>query len=168
MHRYTSSIKAFMIGIILIFSILALLFDSFKQPLIILVSVPFALIGVFSGFFIFWIPFSFPAMIGVIALIGIVVNDLIIMVECMNNHVRTGALVKDAAVLGMTERFRPIISTTLTTTAGLIPLGLSSPAWMPLCAAIIFGEALGTFIAIVIVPALFLLLTPERQVEKLA
>jgi multidrug efflux pump subunit AcrB len=158
-----SSGKALLIAFLLVFGVLALLFDSFKQPMIIMLSVPFALIGVFAGFFLAWIPVSFVAYIGIISLVGIAVNDAIVLIETMNIHRKNGFSVKEAAARGAGERLRPIISTTLTTTVGLTPLALSNPMWMPLCAAIIFGLLASTVICLFVIPCLYLLLTSERK-----
>ena len=164
-ETYGSTNKALGAGVFLVFAILVLLFDSYKQPFIIMLSVPFALIGTFGGFFLAWIPLSFPAMIGIIALIGIVVNDSIVMIETMNIHRNKGLSIPEAAARGGSERLRPIISTTITTIVGLVPLSFSSPMWMPLCNAIIFGLVASTIISLILVPSLFLLLTPTFQEE---
>ena len=100
-------------------------------------------------------------MIGIISLIGIAVNNAIVMVETMNHHLRHGATVKEAAAQGGAERLRPIVSTSITTTIGLIPLMLSDPMWEPLCAAIIFGLIASTIFSLLIIPPLYLLLTPK-------
>lgn len=157
--------KALMVAFVLVFSILALLFDSFRQPFIIMFSVPFALIGVFAGFFLAWIPMSFSAVIGIISLVGIAVNDAIVLIETMNNHRRNGLSVKEAAARGAGDRLRPILSTTITTTVGLTPLALSDPLWMPLCNAIIFGLIASTLICLFVIPCLYLLLTPDREAQ---
>jgi len=152
---------ALLMAVFLVFAVLALLFVSFRQPLIILASIPMALIGTLLGFFLADIPFSFPAMVGVIALIGIVVNDAIVMVETMNERLGEGLSVKDAAARGAADRLRPIVSTTLTTVGGMIPLAISSPMWMPIAMAITFGLLGATLVAFMVIPALFALVTPE-------
>jgi multidrug efflux pump subunit AcrB len=162
-ETFGSSGKAMVIAFLLVFGILALLFDSFRQPMIIMFSVPFALIGVFVGFFLAWVPMSFVAFIGIISLVGIAVNDAIVLIETMNIHRRNGLPVKEAAARGAGDRLRPIISTTLTTTVGLTPLALSNPMWMPLCAAIIFGLLASTLICLFVIPCLYLLLTSEQK-----
>jgi len=154
---YRNMFNAFILALLLVYSILALLFDSLVQPGIILFTVVCGLIGVFGGFFLFDIPFSFSAAIGMVALVGIVVNDAIIMVETMNNHIRAGKPVKEAALSGAADRLRPIVSTTVTNFAGLMPLALSDPGWSPLCLAIIFGEVTATLGALVCMPAIFIL-----------
>ena len=100
-ETYGSAGKMFFVAIFLVFALLALQFGSFIQPFIIMLSLPFAMIGTFGGFFLAWIPFSFPAMIGIISLVGIVVNDAIVMIETMNRHLRSGLSVREAAARGV-------------------------------------------------------------------
>jgi multidrug efflux pump subunit AcrB len=162
-ETYSKSGIALVIAVFLVFGTLSLLFDSFKQPFIIMFSVPFGLIGTFFGFFLAGIPISFPAMIGIISLVGITVNDAIVMIETMNIRRESGLPVKDAAARGAADRLRPILSTSITTIVGLIPLALSSPGWMPLCNAIIFGLIASTLVSLFIIPCFFVLLTPENK-----
>lgn len=163
---FSKSGIALLVAVCLVFSVLALLFDSFTQPFIIMLSVPLGLIGTFSGFYLAHIPISFPAMIGIISLVGIAVNDAIVMIETMNIHRKQGRTVQDAAARGAADRLRPILSTSITTIVGLIPLALSSPAWMPLCNAIIFGLIASTLVSLFVIPALFVLLTPETRRQE--
>lgn len=126
-------------------------------------SIHFAMIGTFGGFFLAWIPFSFPAMLGMIFLAKVVVNDTIVMIETMNAHRRSGLSVRESAARGSADRLRPTLSTTVTTVVGLIPLTLSKPMWMPLCNAIIFGLIAATLSSQLIVPCLYFLMTPEQK-----
>ncbi len=160
-ETYNKMGRVFIVAMVLVYAILALLFDSLVQPGIILFSVLCALVGVFGGFFLFDIPFSFSASIGIVALVGIVVNDSIIVIETMNNHRRAGKNLVKSALFGASDRLRPIVSTTITNFAGLMPLALSDPGWSPLCLAIIFGEVTGTIGALIFTPALFILVTPQ-------
>jgi multidrug efflux pump subunit AcrB len=97
----------------------------------------------------------------VIALVGIVVNDTIIMVETMNEHIANGLSVRDAASRGAADRLRPIVTTSITTIIGLVPLAISQEMWLPLSTTIIGGLFVVTFLALLIVPCLFLLFTTE-------
>ena len=157
--------KVFVLALFMVFAVLAILFGSFSQPLIIMCTVPFAMIGVFGGFFLAGISFSFLATIGIVSLVGIVVNNAIIIVETINRHVASGLSVTEAAARGAADRLRPIFGTTLTTTAGLVPLAISSPMWQPLCLAIIFGLLVSTGVSLVLVPALFVLFAC-RSIKK--
>ncbi len=95
--------------------------DSFRQPFIILLAIPLALIGTFGGFFLAWIPFSFTAFIGVIALVRIVVNDAIVMVDTMSSYQAERLSVRQATD-GVSDRLRPILTTSITTIIGPPPL----------------------------------------------
>ena len=151
------------VAIFLVFALLVLQFGSYTQPLIIMLTVPLALIGMFIGFFLLNIPFSFPAMIGVISLTGIVVNDAIFMVDRMNARREQGMDLRYAAAWGSCDRLRPILTTSATTIIGLLPLAFSEANWFPLCMAIIFGLMSSTLIAFLIVPGLYLQLTPNSK-----
>jgi len=159
---YSDMFVAFCGAIILVYAILALLFDSLLLPFIILSTVLFALVGVFFGFMLFGLPFSFSAAIGIVALVGIVVNDAIIVVETIRNHAKAGLSRYDAAKSGAADRLRPITSTTITNFAGLLPLALSDPGWAPICQAIIFGEITATVGAVILIPALYILLAKKE------
>ncbi len=163
-EAFGSAGSALIVALFLVFALLVLLFGSFSQPFIIVLTIPMGLIGTFSGFFLTGMPFSFLGMIGIISLIGIVVNDAIVMVETMNDHRRRGATIKEAAARGGADRLRPVLSTSLTTIIGLIPLGMSDPMWEPLCAAIIFGLIASTIFSLLIIPALYILLTREENI----
>ena len=126
-------------------------------------AVPLALIGVLTALIIGNVPVSFPALIGVIALIGIVVNNAIVMVDTINGHLAAGVEPNEAAARGSSDRLRPIIATTITTIVGLVPLALSDSFWMPLCLAVIAGLLASTVISLVVVPALYLVLTKRRE-----
>jgi len=158
-ETFASAGQMAVIAIFLVFAVLVIQFSSFTQPFIIMLAIPFALIGTFLGFFLLQIPISFPAVIGIIALTGIVVNDAIVMIETMNGYREQGELVREAAAKGVAARLRPILTTSITTITGLIPLALSDPVWFPLASAIGFGLVASTSIALVVIPCLYLLLT---------
>ena len=165
-ETFGSAGQALALAVFLVFAVLVLQLGSFRQPFIILLAIPFALIGTIGGFFLVGIPFSFSAFIGIIALVGIVVNDAIVMVDTMNSYQQEGMKVRKAAAQGVADRLRPVLTTSITTIIGLIPLALSDPTWMPLCSAIIFGLVAATLIALVVVPCLYLLLTPKTQAQN--
>ena len=162
-ETFGSAGQALGLAVFLVFAVLVLQLGSFRQPFIILLAIPFALIGTIGGFFLAAIPFSFSAFIGIIALVGIVVNDAIVMVDTMNSYQQEGMKVRQAAARGVADRLRPVLTTSVTTIIGLIPLALSDPTWMPLCSAIIFGLVAATLIALVVIPCLYLLLTPKTE-----
>ncbi|MGB3518492.1 MAG: efflux RND transporter permease subunit [Elainellaceae cyanobacterium] len=160
-ETFSSAGQMLVIAIFLVFAVLVLQFGSYTQPFIIMMTIPFALIGTFFGLFLLGESFSFPVAIGVIALTGIVVNDAIVMVETMNERRREGLDVRHSAARGASDRLRPILTTSITTVAGLLPLALSNAQWFPLCMAIVFGLVSATAIALLVVPGLYLQLTPD-------
>lgn len=158
-EAFGSAGQAMIVAMFMVFGLLVLLFGSFTQPFIIMLTIPMALTGTFSGFFILGIPFSFTAMIGIISLVGIVVNDAIVMVETMNTYLRNGHSITESAARGGADRLRPIVSTSVTTIIGLVPLMFSDAMWEPLCGAIIFGLMASTVFSLLVIPPLFKLLT---------
>ncbi len=164
-ETFASAGQMALVSLFLIFAVLVIQFSSFTQPFIIMLAIPFAFIGTFLGFFFFQIPISFPAVIGIIALTGIVVNDAIVMIETMNSYRAKGMNVRDAAARGAADRLRPILTTSITTIVGVIPLALSDPTWFPLASAIGFGLVASTLIALLVIPCLYLLLTPNKANE---
>ena len=159
----SNMLKIFALTFVLMFALLSLLFNSYRLPFIILFSVPCALIGTLGGFLAIGMTLSFPALVGIVSLLGIVVNVSIVMIETMREHIAAGRTIPEAAAHGAADRFRPILSTTLTTMAGLILLSMSSPMWQPLCYAIIFGLMAATVLSFVVVPALFFLMAPRPK-----
>ena len=132
-----SALVAALLGIL---GVLVLQFRSFSQPLIIIVAVPLAVIGSIPALLITGFTFSFSAFIGLTSLVGIVVNNSIILVDYANQLVKKGLSVFEAVVQASETRFSPIILTTLTTIGGLLPLTLTnSTMWSPMGWVIIGG-----------------------------
>ncbi len=162
-ESYSNMTTAMTLAIGSIFVLLALVFNNIRQPLIILLIVPLSLTGTFFGFFFTEIPISFVALMGVVSLAGIAVNDGIIIIETMNNYRKNGFSISESAARGSADRLRPVLSTSLTTILGLIPLAISDPKWYPLCMAVIYGLIAATVFAMIIVPALYVLLTSKNS-----
>ncbi len=155
--------KAFIIAMLLIFILLTLLYNSLTQPIIVLMIVPLCITGTFLGYFLSGIPMSFSGLIGVVSLAGIAVNNAIVLVDTANRHRDEGMSLREAAAQAVASRLRPIVSTSLTTILGLIPLALSDPQWYPLCMAIVFGLITSVFMALFIIPCLYVLLSKEKE-----
>ncbi len=158
--------KASMIAIIAIFAVLVLQFRSFRQPLIIFSAIPFALVGTVLALYITGNTFSFTAFIGLISLIGIVVNNSIILVDYSNELVSSGRGLLDAVTLACETRFTPVILTTFTTIGGLLPLTLrGGTMWAPMGWTIIGGLLVSTLLSLILVPVLYLLITSKSRVR---
>lgn len=149
--------KVIGLSLLLIFMVTAALFESLKQPFIIMTAVPMALVGVFL---IFWLtdqPFDRSAYIGVVLLGGIVVNNAIIMVDHINQLRRRGTERREAIITGAADRLRPILMTSLTTIVGLLPMVVAADKtglWYALALATIGGMASSTLLVVLVVPAL--------------
>ena len=159
------------ISLVLIFMVTAALFESVRQPLVVLLTVPMALVGVFLMFFYTDASFTREAWIGVIMMGGIVVNNAILLVDHVN-HVRRveGLTLAEATVKGTLERVRPILMTSVTTIFGLLPLVMFSGyadanIWNALGFALIGGLASSTLFVLTVTPSLYFLfeLRPERR-----
>jgi HAE1 family hydrophobic/amphiphilic exporter-1 len=168
---FSSLGRAMIIGFIIILIILAAQFQSFKQPFIIALTIPLSFIGVIFGLIITRVPFGIMAFFGVVALMGVVVNDAIVLISYVNDLRREGMLVREALIKGGRNRLRPIILTTVTTLAGMIPLSLNfaggAEYWRPLAVSLIFGLAISSFLTLVIVPVLYSLLEHGQEQKRL-
>lgn len=151
---FTEMIIALFAGIVLMFAILVLEFDSFRTSGRLLLTIPLSLTGVLIGLWIAQQPISITAMLGIIALGGVLINHGILLLDVMNSFRRGGShddpiqLVLDAA----TTRIRPILLTTITTIIGMVPLIFVSAMWAPLAYTIAFGLLYGTLLTLVFIP----------------
>ncbi|WP_404364972.1 efflux RND transporter permease subunit [Marinobacter sp.] len=143
------------IGILLLLFFLLLQFNSFRRVGIILLTVPLATVGIFPGLVLSGSPFGFQSLLGVIALVGIVVNNAIVLVDVVDRQLARGMAVVDAVRMAVEQRTRPILLTTATTVAGLLPLAFSSSTlWPPMAWAIISGLLASTLLTLLVVPSL--------------
>jgi hydrophobic/amphiphilic exporter-1 (mainly G- bacteria), HAE1 family len=149
------------VSIVLVYMVTAALFESLRQPLCVLLTVPMALIGVFMMFFYTQATFTREAYVGVIMMGGIVVNNAILLVDHINRVRATSGLPLDQAILrGTLERVRPILMTTTTTVLGLLPLvlfsaGADSTIWNALAFTLIGGLLSSTLFVLTTTPALY-------------
>ncbi len=150
-----SIIKAMVLAALLIISTLIIQFNSFKKAMIVLVAIPLALIGVFFGMAIARINLSFPGLIGILALFGIVVKNAIILIDKINLNLKYNISFENAIIDAGKSRFEAIIITSITTILGIIPITLSNALWRALGGAIIFGLMLSSFLTLFIVPILY-------------
>ena len=156
---------SFMVAFFLIYVTVVFLFRSFSQPLVVMSVIPFGLIGVFTAFQLHGIPLSFMAVIGIIGLSGVVVNDSIIMVEFINKLKEKGATTKEdlfeSISSGAVRRLRPIIMTTVTTVAALLPtaygIGGNALTLVPTVMAMAYGLMFATLLTLIFVPCLYLI-----------
>lgn len=148
---------ALIAGLVLMFMILIVSFNSIRYTLYLLVIVPLSLIGVLGGLALTGQPLSFSSLLGVIALGGVIINHAIILMDSMIEHVREepNKAPLDIVVDSAATRLRPIVLTTVATVIGMIPLSLANATWGPLAYAIMFGLSFAIVLTLVLVPVLF-------------
>jgi len=148
--------NGFMISMFVIFALLAIPFKSYVQPLIVMIAIPFGLIGAIWGHFFLGYELSMMSAFGLVALAGIVVNDSLVLVDFINSERSKGVPMYDAIVVGCQKRFRPILLTSLTTFLGLFPMmmeqSLQAQFLIPMAISLGFGVLFATAICLVLVP----------------
>ena len=152
----TQVVRAVFIAIVLITLVLTVQYNQLLKPQIILFTVPMALIGVLVGLLITGWAMGFMAMLGALALSGIVINNAIILIDFIEARIADGVALRDAVVQAGRMRMRPILLTTVTTIGGLLPLSLfGGPLWAPMTNGMIFGLVFATLLTLVVVPVLY-------------
>ncbi len=158
---------AFILSIILVYMILGVQFESFFQPFVIILAVPLALIGVFVMLFITGTSLNIMSLMGIVVLVGIVVNDSIVKIDIINRLRKDGYDMLAAVKEGGKLRFRPILMTSLTTILGLLPLaiglGEGSELTKPLAVTIIGGLMTSTLLTLIIIPVIYASLTSKLE-----
>ncbi len=156
----------------LIYVVLAWLFSSFLQPLIVMLAIPFAVIGMIWGHILMGVSMTFLSMVGFIALSGIVVNDSLIFMEFFNERRREGMSVHEAGVATGLARFRAIMLTTITTVLGILPLMLErsfqAKFLIPMAITIAFGLMSATLITLLVLPSLLMIFDDVVHLVRVA
>ena len=146
---------------VMVYVILAWLFSSYLQPLVVMLAIPFSLVGVIWGHFFLNFEMTFLSIIGFVALSGIVVNDSLILVEFYNSHREKGHSMLESLVEAGKARLRPIILTSLTTVLGLSPLMLErsfqAHFLIPMAIALACGLASATFLILLVLPCVMMI-----------
>lgn len=158
---------AFVLSVFLVYMVMAVQFESFRQPFIIMFSMPTMIVGVTIGLFITGQTLNVVSIIGLIMLAGIVVNNAIILVDYTNILRERGMEKMEAIVLAGKSRLRPILMTTLTTVLGMVPLALGlgegTESQMPMAITVIFGLSTSTFFTLFLIPVIYSI---ERKKKK--
>ena len=145
-------------AVLAIYVILLLQFRSFSKPLNVLTSIPLSLIGCCLGLWIFHMDIQVMALLGLVSLFGIVVNNGILLIEVIDAQRAEGATVEEACREAMRQRFRPIMLSSTTTCIGLVPLVLAKdPMAAPMASVLLFGLLLSTVLTLVVVPVIYIL-----------
>ena len=171
-------ISAILIACFLVYTVMVLQFEKFRQPLLVMGTIPFCVIGVVLGLMIFGSTLSLISLMGIIALAGVVVNNGIILIDYINllrkrnleeGNLETIDSLKQTIIIGSSSRVRPILMTTLTTMLGVIPMAIANgegaEIYAPLGQAISGGLLTSTIITLFIIPVLYFL-TEKKSVNK--
>ncbi len=157
-----SMMSGFLLGLIGVYLLLSFLFRSYIEPVVVMVVIPFAFIGVIFGHVLLGLDFTMPSLLGFISLSGIVVNDSILLVNFIKHHHENVKSVTAAAPLAARARFRAILLTSLTTIVGLLPMlsetSLQAQVLVPLVTSLAFGLLASTFLVLFLVPAVYSIL----------
>ncbi len=160
------------LGIILVYMVMAGQFESFRHPFIIMFALPFAFSGVAVALHLTKTPMSMIAYIGCILLIGVVVNNAIVLIDYINILRARGERLREAIVNSGRQRLRPVLITTLTTLLGMLPMALStsdgSATWRPLGIVVIGGLSVSTIVTLIIVPVVYDLMEARGERRRLA
>ncbi|MCP5113605.1 MAG: efflux RND transporter permease subunit, partial [bacterium] len=151
-----------LLALFMVYFVMASLFESLSHPFAIILSLPFALVGVTWMLTLTGTPFNIMSQIGLLVLLGIVVNNGIVLLDHVNNHRRAGAPRSEAIMAGCRERFRPILMTAATTIVGLLPLalgtsGLFDMRYFPLARTVMGGLISSTILTLVVLPTYYTL-----------
>jgi multidrug efflux pump subunit AcrB len=144
-------------ALFIIYIIMLIQFSSLSQPLIILVSIPLSAIGSILGLLIFRQSLSFTALLGVVSLIGVVINNAIILIDYINWQRKQGKDIEESCRNAVEKRVRPILLTTATTILGLIPLIFSGTLFVPMAVSLMCGLLVSTLLTLVVIPVIYTL-----------
>ncbi len=152
-------IFSFIIALMLIFIIFTAIFRSFVQPFIVMTAIPFGFLGIIIAFMLHGRPLSFFAMMGAVGLTGIVVNDSVVLVDCINRLRKSGKERRESLIEGGKRRLRPVLMTTITTIGGLVSvaygIGGGDPFLKPMGLSIIWGLFFATGLTLVVIPCIY-------------
>ncbi len=162
MRESTDSLRyTFLMALLAIYTMLAIPFRSFVQPLIVMTAIPFGVVGAFVGHMIMGYDLSLISIFGIVALSGVVVNDSLVLIDFANRRRKSGLTPREAIRSAALQRFRPVMLTTLTTFGGLAPMIFETSRQarflIPMALSLGFGILFATVITLIIIPALYLL-----------
>ena len=164
---FESLTTAMVVAVLLVFMIMASQFESLRSPFIVMFSMPLAITGAILGLLITGNTITMPAMMGFVMLVGMVVNNGIVLVDYTNQLMERGMNCYDALTTAGPRRLRPILMTTLTTVLGMVPMALAtsegSEMMQALAIGVIFGLTLSTVVTLVFIPVLYMWMNERRR-----
>lgn len=171
MDGLNSQIRDGAISFLIVFSLLAIPLKSYSQAAMIMVVIPFGVIGSVFGHFILDMDLSALSLMGILAASGVVVNDSLVMVDYVNNARKSGVKLKDAVIHAGTKRFRAIMLTSITTFIGLVPIiffevSAQAQIVIPMAISLAFGVLFATIVTLVLIPSLYLIIEDIKKIFK--
>jgi multidrug efflux pump subunit AcrB len=171
MDGLNSQIRDGAISFLIVFSLLAIPLKSYSQAAMIMVVIPFGVIGSVFGHFILDMDLSALSLMGILAASGVVVNDSLVMVDYVNNARKSGVKLKDAVIHAGTKRFRAIMLTSITTFIGLVPIiffevSAQAQIVIPMAISLAFGVLFATIVTLVLIPSLYLIIEDIKTIFK--
>jgi len=169
MDSADNQLRDFVISLMVIFSLLAIPLKSYSQAVMIMVVIPFGIIGAVFGHFILGMDLSALSVMGILAASGVVVNDSLVMVDYVNKARKRGERLKDAVMHAGTKRFRAIMLTSATTFIGLVPIiffetSAQAQIVIPMAVSLSFGVLFATIVTLVFIPSLYMIIEDLRGV----
>jgi multidrug efflux pump subunit AcrB len=153
--------KGFLVALFALFALLAIIFKSYAHAVIVLIAIPFGIVGAIGGHILMGFGMSFVSIMGMVALAGVVINDNILLISTANEYRGEGMTAREAAAQAPTRRFRPVLLTSVTTFLGLAPMifetSVQARFMIPMALSLGFGILFATFITLVLVPSLYLI-----------
>lgn len=155
------------IAVVLVYLILLIQFNSFTQPLVILLTIPLSAFGSIMGLTLSGQSLSFTGILGIVSLLGIVVNNAIVLVDFINSERKQGKSIRVACMDAVDKRFRPIMLSTITTVIGLTPLIYSgSELFVPMAISLMSGLMVSTLFTLIVIPVVYSVFVRETVVEE--
>ncbi|MDH5525372.1 MAG: efflux RND transporter permease subunit, partial [Desulfobulbaceae bacterium] len=165
-----SLMRGLLVSMLIIFAMLAIPMNSYIQPIIIMIAIPFGLVGAVIGHLIMGYSLSVLSLFGLVALSGVVVNDSLVLIDFANHRCHKGLVAREAIIEAATQRFRPILLTTLTTFGGLAPIIFETSRQarflIPMAVSLGYGILFATIITLVIVPTLYMIIEDVRGIFR--
>ncbi len=164
--------RGFAISLLAIYALLAIPLRSYAQPLLIMLTIPFGVVGAIWGHFMLGYDLAMMSLFGIVALAGVVVNDSLLLIDYVNQLRKRGIALREAILRAGQRRFRPILLTSLTTFFGLVPImgetSTQAQFLIPMAISLAFGIIFGTVIALLIIPSFYLIFEDIRRLFSLS
>jgi multidrug efflux pump subunit AcrB len=167
---FADIMRTSLVALMIIFALLAIPLRSYLQPLVVMASIPFGMVGAILGHYVMGYDLVFFSLLGIVALSGVVINSSLVLVDYVNRQRQAGVSIFEAVVDAGVTRFRPILLTSVTTFIGLAPLMITADqetmVFVPLAVSLGFGVIFATSVTLLLIPALYVVLQDVLNAAK--